>query len=68
MTRIPVNADLNDAIAGPVRKRLFISLIAGTSTIVCLLLALLWLVPTIGFDSIHPAATWVFGGDRKSVV
>lgn len=61
MTRNSVNADLNDAIEGPVRKRLFIGLIAGTSTIVCLLLALVWLVPTVGFEAIHPAAAWVFG-------
>ena len=43
------------------RKRLFIGLIAGTSFLVILLLALLWLVPAVGLASIHPWATPVWG-------
>ncbi len=40
------------------RKRLFIGLISGTCLVVCLFLAALWIVPFIGLDSIHPAASW----------
>ena len=43
------------------RKRLFIGLISGTCFVVCLFLASLWLVPFVGLDNIHPAASWVLG-------
>ncbi len=43
------------------RKRLFIGLIAGTAGIVCTLLALLWIVPSIGLDNIHAHASAVWG-------
>ncbi|KAF0233364.1 MAG: hypothetical protein FD177_1757 [Desulfovibrionaceae bacterium] len=43
------------------RKRLFIGLISASSLVVCGLLALLWIVPTIGLDSIHPWASAVWG-------
>lgn len=41
------------------RKRLFIGLITGTSLAVCLVLALLWYVPYLGFANIHPLAPWI---------
>ncbi len=44
------------------RKRLFIGLITTTSILVCLILLLLWLVPFVGLQNIHPAAPWVLGG------
>ncbi|WP_291321076.1 DUF116 domain-containing protein [Desulfonatronospira sp.] len=43
------------------RKRLFIGLITGTSVLVCLILLLLWYIPFVGLDSIHPWAPWVLG-------
>lgn len=43
------------------RKRLFIGLITGTSLLVCLALALLWVVPTVGLSAIHPWAVPVWG-------
>jgi hypothetical protein len=43
------------------RKRLFIGLIAATSLVVCGLLAMLWIVPTIGLSNIHPFAPAVWG-------
>ena len=61
MTEQNVNADLNDT-ARPVRKRLFIGLIVGTSVLVCALLAVMWWIPYVGFHDIHPAASWIFGG------
>ncbi|EPR44004.1 protein of unknown function DUF116 [Desulfovibrio sp. X2] len=60
-TRIPVHGDLNDTLGQPARKRLFIGLIVGASAIVCCVLALLWVIPFVGFANIHPAAPWVFG-------
>lgn len=35
-------------------KRLFIGLVAGTAALLCVLLLLSWLVPTLGFAGIHP--------------
>ena len=35
-------------------KRLFIGLVIGTAILLCVLLLLIWLVPTIGFAAIHP--------------
>ena len=47
-------------------KRLFIGLVIGTAILLCVLLLLIWLVPTIGFAAIHPwlpfIAGIVFGG------
>ncbi|WP_147819100.1 DUF116 domain-containing protein [Salidesulfovibrio onnuriiensis] len=44
------------------RKRLFIGLISAACFVVCLLLMLLWLIPYIGLDAIHPVAKWILGG------
>ena len=46
---------------GTSRKRLFIGLIAATCTLMCALLALLWVVPYVGLKNIHPAAPWALG-------
>ena len=46
---------------GGTGKRLFIGLVAGTSGALCLLLLLIWLVPTIGFSAIHPWLPWLCG-------
>jgi hypothetical protein len=43
------------------RKRLFIGLITGTSLLVCVILILLWVVPYVGFEHIHPWAPLVMG-------
>jgi len=43
------------------KKRLFIGLVMATSTLVCLFLVSLWVVPYIGLRNIHPSAPWVFG-------
>ncbi len=43
------------------RKRLFIGLLTGTSALACLVIALLWYVPYIGFANIHPLAPWIIG-------
>ncbi|MBW1960106.1 MAG: DUF116 domain-containing protein [Deltaproteobacteria bacterium] len=43
------------------KKRLFISLVMGTCTLVCLALVTLWIVPFIGLTNIHPSAPWIFG-------
>ncbi len=43
------------------RKRLFIGLITGASVLVCLILLLLWYIPYVGLDSIHPWAPWFLG-------
>jgi len=43
------------------RKRPFIGLITGTSLLVCLALALLWIVPTVGLSTIHPWAAPAWG-------
>uniref|UniRef100_A0A7C4EJY7 DUF116 domain-containing protein n=1 Tax=Fundidesulfovibrio putealis TaxID=270496 RepID=A0A7C4EJY7_9BACT len=43
------------------RKRLFIGLISASSLVVCALLALLWIVPAIGLENIHPWAGAVWG-------
>lgn len=44
------------------RKRLFVGLISGSCFVVCLLLMLLWLIPFVGLETIHPMAKWVLGG------
>lgn len=43
------------------RKRLFIGLISFSCLIMCCFLGLLWLVPYVGLDNIHPMAKWVWG-------
>ncbi|WP_052507525.1 DUF116 domain-containing protein [Desulfonatronovibrio magnus] len=43
------------------RKRLFIGLITTTSILVCLILVFLWLIPFVGLQNIHPAASWILG-------
>lgn len=47
--------------SGKAKKRLFIGLVLGTSGIVCLILAALWVVPYVGLTTIHPAVPWIFG-------
>jgi uncharacterized protein len=43
------------------RKRLFIGLITGTSLLVCLILIMLWIIPFVGLQNIHPWAPWILG-------
>lgn len=43
------------------RKRLFIGLISGSCFLLCILLVLLWIVPYVGLDSIHPSLKWIWG-------
>jgi uncharacterized protein len=43
------------------RKRLFIGLITGTSVLVCLILVMLWIIPFVGLQNIHPWAPWILG-------
>lgn len=43
------------------RKRLFISLLAGTSCLIIVFLVFFWVIPYIGLTSIHPAAPWILG-------
>ncbi|MFP4392503.1 MAG: DUF116 domain-containing protein [Desulfohalobiaceae bacterium] len=43
------------------RKRLFIGLLSGTSILIVLALALLWVIPIIGLQNIHPWAPWLLG-------
>lgn len=50
------------------RKRLFIGLISASSLLVSAVLALLWYIPVIGFDSIHPYAPWIFGGVMLALI
>ncbi|MFU2210893.1 DUF116 domain-containing protein [Solidesulfovibrio sp. C21] len=45
----------------PSRKRLFIGLLCGTGLAVCLLLAVVWIVPYVGLANIHPLAPLVLG-------
>ena len=44
------------------KKRLFIGLLTGTSLLLIFFLALAWLIPFIGLQSIHPLAPWLLGG------
>lgn len=44
------------------RKRLFLGLFMGASLLLCLAFLLLWLVPYVGLQAIHPAAPWIWGG------
>lgn len=58
-TRVP-SADDGIAVFST-RKRLFIGLITGTSFLVCCILVLLWVVPFVGFQRIHPWAPLIMG-------
>lgn len=57
---------------GGTGKRLFIGLVTGTAVLLCLLLLLIWLVPTFGFAAIHPmlpsVAGLIFGGAMLAVI
>ena len=57
---------------GGTGKRLFIGLVAGPALLLCALLLLIWLVPTIGFAAIHPwlpsIAGLIFGGAILAIV
>ncbi len=61
---------LTDSLTGKDRnrKRLFIGLVMLTSFIVCVFLALLWIVPYYGFKAIHPYAPWIAGVMVASVM
>ena len=50
------------------RKRIFIGLLAGSCALLCLLLALCWIVPALGFDSIHPWLGDIAGACCAAVV
>lgn len=45
-------------LSGREKKRLFVGLVMGTSVLVCLALALLWVIPYYGLAAIHPIAPW----------
>ena len=55
----PLEREIRDSFA--TRKRVFIGLITGSSILICLFLALLWIIPFVGLTTIHPAAPWVTG-------
>ena len=54
MTSSPSGTPLSRDDYSGTGKRLFIGLVMLTATLLCLLLLLVWLVPTIGFSAIHP--------------
>ena len=43
------------------RKRLFIGLLSGTSSLLIVFFIIFWLVPYIGLQQFHPAFTWSLG-------
>ena len=49
------------SFCGGTGKRLFIGLVIGTAILLCVLLLLIWLVPTIGFAAIHPWLPFIAG-------
>lgn len=57
---------------GGTGKRLFIGLVTLTALLLCVLILLVWLVPTIGFSAIHPwlpaIAGTLFGGAIAAIV
>jgi len=55
----PLEREIRDSFA--TRKRVFIGLISGSSILICLFLALLWIIPFVGLTTIHPAAPWITG-------
>ncbi len=58
----PVTAKTaEEDFSGKAKKRLFIGLVLGTSAIVCVFLAALWVVPYVGLRTINPAVPWIFG-------
>ena len=63
---------LSRAEYGGTGKRLFVGLVSGTATLLCLLLLLVWLVPTVGFAAIHPWLPYVtglfFGGAILAII
>ncbi len=48
-------------VVKPSRKRLFIGLISAACLLICLFLMLLWIIPYVGLDAIHPSAKWILG-------
>ncbi len=52
--------DQEDREAGRAKKRLFVGLVAGTGTVMLLLLVLVWAVPVVGLANIHARAPQVF--------
>ncbi len=57
---------------GGTGKRLFIGLVGGTALLLCALLLLIWLIPTLGFSAIHPWLPYitgtVFGGAILAII
>ena len=43
------------------RKRLFIGLVTGTSVLLCLFMLVGWIIPAVGFGSIHPSVPYITG-------
>ncbi len=60
-TKVKNNLEKEIEASFEARKRLFIGLITGTSVTVCLALILLWYIPYVGLENIHPWAPWVLG-------
>lgn len=54
--------------SGGAKKRLFIGLVLGTSGLVCLVLAILWLVPYIGLTALHPVVSGMFGASILAAI
>lgn len=46
---------------GGTGKRVFIALVLGTTLLICTLLLLIWVVPTLGFAAIHPILPTLVG-------
>lgn len=57
--RSPLEQEIRDSFK--TRKRVFIGLISGASILTSAILALLWIIPSIGLANIHPVAPWVLG-------
>lgn len=58
-THTPLEQEIRDSFH--TRKRIFIGLISGSSILICVFLALLWIIPYVGLTSLHPIAPWVLG-------
>ncbi len=43
------------------RKRVFIGLLLGSCSLLCVLLGIFWIIPALGFDAIHPMLAEVTG-------
>ncbi|SKA96322.1 hypothetical protein SAMN02745704_02715 [Paucidesulfovibrio gracilis DSM 16080] len=50
------------------KKRLFIGLIAGSCVLLGLALVVLWVVPYVGLDNIHPWLKWIWGAVLGAVM